>query len=72
MSRVTDSGLAYNRLAAVNFFLGCVGVIQVSRILMWQSSVKKQSAGEQLENAEASAVESAKGVKEDVKAAVKK
>ncbi|GJC85568.1 putative mitochondrial pyruvate carrier 2 [Colletotrichum liriopes] len=45
-------------LAAVNFFLGVVGVVQCSRILMWQSSQKK-SAGEL-----------AQEVKEDVKEAV--
>jgi hypothetical protein len=27
-------------LAAVNFFLGVVGVVQCSRILMWQQSQK--------------------------------
>ncbi|KAK2026446.1 UPF0041-domain-containing protein [Colletotrichum zoysiae] len=45
-------------LAAVNFFLGAVGVVQCTRILMWQSSQKK-SAGEL-----------ANEVKEDVKGAV--
>jgi hypothetical protein len=29
-----------NSLAAVNFFLGVVGVVQCSRILMWQQSQK--------------------------------
>ena len=33
-----------NSLAAVNFFLGVVGVIQVSRILMWQQAQKKLEA----------------------------
>ena len=33
------------RLAAVNFFLGCVGVTQVTRILMWQKSQEGISAG---------------------------
>ncbi|KAK2751694.1 upf0041 domain protein [Colletotrichum kahawae] len=45
-------------LAAVNFFLGIVGVVQVSRILIWQSSQK--SAGEV-----------AQEIKEDAKEAVK-
>lgn len=31
-------------LAAVNFLLGCVGVVQVSRILMWQRQVKQGTA----------------------------
>lgn len=29
-----------NRLAAVNFFLGCVGVVQLTRIGMWHQSQK--------------------------------
>lgn len=32
------------RLAAVNFFLGCVGVTQVTRILIYQRSQKAASA----------------------------
>ena len=32
------------RLAAVNFFLGCVGVTQVTRILMYQRSEQATSA----------------------------
>ncbi|KAI9744523.1 MAG: hypothetical protein M1818_002052 [Claussenomyces sp. TS43310] len=59
-------------LAAVNFFLGCVGVVQVSRILAWQYSDKGESPKEQLEAAKDSTVEAAKGVKEDVKAALPK
>jgi mitochondrial pyruvate carrier 2 len=43
-----------NSLAAVNFFLGVVGVVQCSRILMWQQSQKGLAAA----------------VKEDVKAEV--
>lgn len=31
-------------LAAVNFFLGLVGIVQVSRILMWRSSQKELEA----------------------------
>ncbi|KAL9126802.1 MAG: hypothetical protein Q9175_007856 [Cornicularia normoerica] len=33
-------------LAAVNFFLGCVGVTQVTRILMYQRSQEAASAGQ--------------------------
>ena len=32
------------RLAAVNFFLGCVGLVQVSRIFMYKQSAEGQSA----------------------------
>lgn len=35
-------------LAAVNFFLGIVGVVQVSRILMWQSSQKDKTLAEEV------------------------
>ena len=34
------------RLATVNFFLGCVGVTQVSRILMYQRSQEAASVGQ--------------------------
>ena len=33
-----------NSLAAVNFFLGMVGIVQVSRIVMWQQAQKKLEA----------------------------
>jgi hypothetical protein len=33
-----------NRLAAVNFFLGVVGIVQVCRILVYQQSLKKLPA----------------------------
>lgn len=59
-----------NSLAAVNFFLGVVGVIQVSRILAYQRSVKGQTAGEQLEAAKDETIAAAEGVKDKVQAAV--
>jgi len=31
-------------LAAVNFFLGLVGVTQVTRIMLWQQSQKKKAS----------------------------
>ena len=34
----------WNSLAAVNFFLGLVGIVQVSRIMMWRSEQKKMLA----------------------------
>ncbi|KAL8655347.1 MAG: hypothetical protein Q9210_000943, partial [Variospora velana] len=48
-------------LAAVNFFLGCVGVVQVSRILMWQRSVKNGTALEVIEQDAKDAVRTATG-----------
>jgi len=59
-------------LAAVNFFLGMVGVIQVSRILMYNSSQKKLTASEQLGAAKDSTMDAAKGVKGEVESAAKK
>lgn len=42
-----------NSLAAVNFFLGLVGIVQVSRILMWRSSQKELEAQAKGEMADA-------------------
>jgi hypothetical protein len=60
----------YYSLASVNFALGIVGVIQVSRILAYNRSVKGQTAGQQVDAAKADAKLTAEGVKDDVKAAV--
>lgn len=57
-------------LASVNFCLGCVGIIQVSRIVSYERSLKKKSPGQQLEAAKDDVVAAAEGVKDDVKAAV--
>lgn len=48
------------RLAAVNFFLGIVGVVQCTRIFMWHQSQKNKTLPEKVEE-----------VKEEVKEAVK-
>jgi mitochondrial pyruvate carrier 2 len=56
-------------LASVNFCLGCVGVIQVGRIIAYNRSLKK-STGEQVNEVKDGIVASAEGVKDDVKAAV--
>ncbi|KAH8654615.1 hypothetical protein BGZ60DRAFT_386320 [Tricladium varicosporioides] len=53
-------------LASVNFCLGIVGVVQVSRILVYNASHKGHSTGEQLEEVKESVVDTAKGVKKDV------
>jgi len=58
-------------LASVNFFLGLVGIVQVSRIFMYNASQKKLTAGQQVEAAKDSAVESAAGLKQDAIEAVK-
>jgi hypothetical protein len=57
-------------LAAVNFFLGCVGVVQVSRIFMWQRS-QKGSSLEAAHELEHEAVDSAKAVVDQAETAVK-
>ncbi|EJT70439.1 hypothetical protein, variant [Gaeumannomyces tritici R3-111a-1] len=57
-------------LAAVNFFLGIVGIVQVSRIMMYQQSLKAQGEGPGALTAAAEAVEKkAADAKEAVKAA---
>ena len=56
-------GFGYS-LATVNFFLGCVGVTQVTRILLYQQSVKNGSTAEIV-------TEDAKDMGETVKEAVK-
>ncbi|RDL41023.1 Mitochondrial pyruvate carrier [Venustampulla echinocandica] len=59
-------------LAAVNFFLGIVGVIQVSRILAYNYRVKGEGPKVQAEAAKESVIESAKGLEKKVVEAVKK
>lgn len=51
-------------LATVNFFLGCVGVVQVSRILSYNYKQKGLTAGEQVKVAK----DDVKGVATDLKA----
>jgi len=58
-------------LASVNFFLGFVGAVQVSRIVSYNLSQKGQTPARAVEAAKDSAVESAKGLKTDVVDAVK-
>ncbi|KAH7409585.1 hypothetical protein BKA64DRAFT_400813 [Cadophora sp. MPI-SDFR-AT-0126] len=57
-------------LATVNFFLGMVGIVQVSRIAIHNYS-KGKTAGDQLEEAKESVKETAVGLKEDAVKAVK-
>ncbi|KAL8998961.1 MAG: hypothetical protein Q9169_002067 [Polycauliona sp. 2 TL-2023] len=56
-------------LAAVNFFLGCVGVIQVTRILRWQSSVKNGTVAEVAQEDTEDAARTAKDIVKDPEAA---
>ncbi|KAL8870600.1 MAG: hypothetical protein Q9174_003394 [Haloplaca sp. 1 TL-2023] len=59
-------------LAAVNFFLGCVGVTQVTRILMWQQSVKAGTAvTETIEQDAKNAVQTLEGTAENPEARAK-
>lgn len=45
------ANLVRNSLATVNFFLGCVGLIQSSRILAWRSSHKGDSVTQEAKDA---------------------
>ena len=56
-----------NSLAAVNFFLGVVGATQVTRILLYQQSLKKGTVSEVVE---ADSKEVGRTVKDTAKAAV--
>lgn len=63
--------LLFYRLAAVNFFLGCVGVTQVTRILLYQRSVKDGSIDNIVEDTAKDIVESTKKASKDAVAKVK-
>ncbi|KAL8909369.1 MAG: hypothetical protein Q9171_005057 [Xanthocarpia ochracea] len=58
-------------LAAVNFFLGCVGIIQVTRILRWQQQVKKDSISEVAQQDTEDAARTAEGIVKNPEAAAK-
>ena len=59
------------RLAAVNFFLACVGVVQVSRIMLYQQSVKNATPGQITEKEAGHVSKTAKEAAEGSKAATK-
>lgn len=63
--------LTEHRLATVNFFLGIVGIVQVSRIVAYNMSVKDKGVKEQLVEAKEGAKDVAKGIEKDVVNAVK-
>lgn len=58
-------------LAAVNFFLGCVGLIQTSRILMWRSSQKGDSLSQEAKQAAKDETAAGKKILENPVAAAK-
>ncbi|KAI4163561.1 MAG: hypothetical protein LQ342_002833 [Letrouitia transgressa] len=58
-------------LATVNFFLATVGIVQVSRILLYQQSVKNSTLSEVAESNTKDAAETAKSIAENPKGAAK-
>ena len=60
------------RLAAVNFLLGCVGVTQVSRIFLYQRSLKGEPIPEVAQKSAKDVADSARGVVTDPEGAAKK
>ena len=58
-------------LAAVNFFLGCVGVTQVSRIFLYQQSLKNETVGEVARDSAIDAKDTAKGIARNPESAAK-
>ena len=60
------------RLAAVNFLLGCVGVTQVTRILLYQQSLKDKPVEQIVGDDAKDVVDTAKGVVKSPDAAAKK
>lgn len=63
--------LAHNSLATVNFFLGMVGIVQVSRILYHNYTTGAKTTGEQVEAAKEDVVDAAKDLKEKAAEVVK-
>ncbi|KAG8528719.1 uncharacterized protein KY384_006406 [Bacidia gigantensis] len=59
-------------LAAVNFFLACVGVTQLTRIAMHERSQKNASAGQLVEDAAADTKNTAESIAKDPEGATKK
>lgn len=69
-SPVADS--LNSSLAAVNFFLGCVGVTQVTRIFLYQRSLKHTTIAQEAKQDAIDVSDTAKKIAEDPRAAVKK
>ncbi|KAI9863166.1 MAG: Mitochondrial pyruvate carrier 2 [Trichoglossum hirsutum] len=53
-------------LAAVNFFLGCVGTVQVGRILFYRRSVKGSTVAEEVNGTTEETIDGAKGADKSV------
>lgn len=62
----------HHRLAAVNFFLGCVGLTQVTRILLYQRSQEGKSVGQVAEEDVKEAADIAKGIAKNPDGAAQK
>ncbi|KAL8953029.1 MAG: hypothetical protein Q9222_001079 [Ikaeria aurantiellina] len=58
-------------LAAVNFFLGCVGITQVTRILIWQKQVKDGTVSEVAQEDAKDVTQTAEGIIKNPEAAAK-
>ena len=59
-------------MAAVNFFLMCVGVTQVSRIYMYQKSIEGKSAEQIAEEDAKNLGKTAEGIAKDPEGAAQK
>lgn len=63
---------SYRRLAAVNFLLGCVGVTQVTRIFLYQRSLKDEPIPVVAQKSAKDVADTARGVVTDPEGAAKK
>lgn len=59
-------------MAAVNFFLGCVGTTQVTRILLWQQSQKNATVGEVAKASAEDVANTATGIAQSPETAARK
>ena len=62
---------AVHRLAAVNFLLGCVGITQVTRILLYRRSLRNGSITEAVDDDVQDLAHTAEGVAKEAVAKVK-
>lgn len=60
-----------NSLAAVNFFLACVGVTQLTRIALYQRSLKDASAEQLAKEGLQDVKENVEGLAKDVEGAAR-
>ena len=63
---------SWRRLAAVNFLLGCVGVTQVTRIFLYQRSLKDETIPEIAQKSAKDVADTTRGVVTDPEGAAKK